>query len=51
MENFRCIPDSGHLPPPNDLDHQRFLNGLKIVGHDNLVPIAVLDDELEAKLL
>ena len=44
------LPNCWHLPPSNDLDHERFINGLEVVGHDDFVPIAVFDDKLETKL-
>ena len=35
------LPDSRHLPPLNDFDHERFINGFEVVGHDNFVPIVL----------
>lgn len=37
--------------PPNDFDHQRFVERKELFGHDDLVHVLLLDDEAEAQLL
>jgi len=44
-------PAMWHLSTANDLDHQWLLDCLKLSTHDDLVVVALLDDELQTVLL
>lgn len=39
-----------HSLPPDHLHHQSLLQHLKVLAHDDLVVVVLLDDELETQL-